>query len=236
MPTYNRRHFAGKAIEYFLRQDYPNKQLVIVDDGTDPIADLVPHERDQFVYVRLTRKAPLGEKRNIAVENASADIILHWDDDDWYAIHRISYQVGALLEENANICGLGNGFFYDICEDKFWRCSENLHNTLFAAQVIGGSLCYTRALWHRLGKFQPNCALAEDAYFLRKMRGNGDQILKLSNRNTLVYIRHGSNTWRFNCGQFFKPSDWICSVAFRDAIPNGDLAFYRQLGLTVKCS
>ena len=36
MPTYNRRHFAGKAIEYFLRQDYPNKQLVIVDDGTSP--------------------------------------------------------------------------------------------------------------------------------------------------------------------------------------------------------
>src|SRR4030095_9083631 len=42
MPTYNRRLFVPQAIQYFLRQDYPRKELVIVDDGSDPVADLLP--------------------------------------------------------------------------------------------------------------------------------------------------------------------------------------------------
>ena len=42
MPTYNRREFIPNAIRYFLRQDYDNKELIIIDDGTDNIADLVP--------------------------------------------------------------------------------------------------------------------------------------------------------------------------------------------------
>ncbi|MEO6719299.1 MAG: glycosyltransferase [Ferruginibacter sp.] len=42
MPTYNRRKFIPHAIRYFLRQDYEHKQLIIVDDGTDKIEELVP--------------------------------------------------------------------------------------------------------------------------------------------------------------------------------------------------
>jgi len=41
MPTYNRRQFVPQAIKYFLRQDYPHKELIILDDGTDKIRDLV---------------------------------------------------------------------------------------------------------------------------------------------------------------------------------------------------
>ena len=44
LPTYNRRHYVSKAIEYFLRQDYPNKQLIIIDDGSDKVGDLVPDQ------------------------------------------------------------------------------------------------------------------------------------------------------------------------------------------------
>ena len=42
MPTFDRRDFVPRAITYFQRQDYPNKQLIIVDDGNGPEADLIP--------------------------------------------------------------------------------------------------------------------------------------------------------------------------------------------------
>jgi glycosyltransferase involved in cell wall biosynthesis len=42
MPTRNRRRFVSQAIGYFLRQDYPNKELVVVDDGEDAVANLIP--------------------------------------------------------------------------------------------------------------------------------------------------------------------------------------------------
>ncbi|MEJ2366621.1 MAG: class I SAM-dependent methyltransferase, partial [Deltaproteobacteria bacterium] len=38
MPTLNRRVFLSQAIGYFLRQDYANSELIIVDDGSDPVA------------------------------------------------------------------------------------------------------------------------------------------------------------------------------------------------------
>lgn len=226
MPTFNRRNFVAKAIEYFQRQDYERKQLIIVDDGTDCIRDLVPEDAN-LIYIRLNRKTPLGEKRNIAIESAAAEIILHWDDDDWYANDRIGYQTRALVEQGANICGLGSGLYYDVAVGKFWRCQEELHNTLFYGAVIGGSLCYTKSLWQKAGKFYPRYTLAEDSYFMRRLAGKGEQILKLSNRNTLIYIRHPGNTWRFQCGQFVKPSGWIPADEGSAAMPEEDLAFYR---------
>lgn len=36
MPTYNRRSFIGLSLKAFEAQDYPAKELIIVDDGTDP--------------------------------------------------------------------------------------------------------------------------------------------------------------------------------------------------------
>ena len=74
MPTYNRRKFVPHAIRYFLRQEHQNKELIIVDDGTDCIADLIP-DHGAIKYIRLTSKITLGEKLNIACSNASGSII-----------------------------------------------------------------------------------------------------------------------------------------------------------------
>src|SRR5678816_3153619 len=84
MPTYNRRAFVPQAIGYFLRQDYARKELIIVDDGSDEISDLIPRD-ERLRYTRLDHKLPLGAKLNLACEQASGEIIINWDDDDWYA-------------------------------------------------------------------------------------------------------------------------------------------------------
>jgi len=65
MPTYNRRRFVGQAIWYFLRQDYPSRELVIVDDREDAIADLVPND-ERIRHVRPEQQLSVGAKRNLA--------------------------------------------------------------------------------------------------------------------------------------------------------------------------
>ena len=58
MPTHNRRPFVAQAIVYFLRQDYPNRELIIVDDGTDPVADLIPDDpRIRYLHQEHTQHA-----------------------------------------------------------------------------------------------------------------------------------------------------------------------------------
>jgi len=142
MPTYNRRHFVPQAIRYFLRQDYPQKELVILDDGTDKIGDLIPAV-SEIRYVALPAKLTVGEKRNLAVETSRGDIIVHWDDDDWMHPRRISYQVEPLLQAQADISGINKVLFYDLRTGKTWLYEYPEQQ----AWLYGGSLCYRKAFW-----------------------------------------------------------------------------------------
>jgi glycosyltransferase involved in cell wall biosynthesis len=67
MPTCNRRNFVAQSVSYFLRQDYPYKELVILDDGEDAVGDLVPDD-ERIRYIRLNQGLSLGAKRNLGCE------------------------------------------------------------------------------------------------------------------------------------------------------------------------
>ena len=82
MPTCDRRRFVGRAIRYFLEQDYPNRELVVVDDGADSVADLIPADDARIRYVRLSEHHTIGAKRNLGCGQARGELIVHWDDDD----------------------------------------------------------------------------------------------------------------------------------------------------------
>ena len=125
MPTYNRRLFVSQAIMYFLQQDYPNKELIIVDDGTDKIEDLVTGN-EQLKYLRIEQKKSIGYKRNLAVGHSLGEIIAHWDDDDWYGKERLSYQAQPLLDGKADVCGIDMGIIYNINENTFWSCDPSV--------------------------------------------------------------------------------------------------------------
>ena len=77
MPTHDRRRFVPLALHYFLRQDYPHRELVVVDDGADPVADLIPDD-PRIRYIRLNRRLSVGAKRNHAVRGARGELIAHW--------------------------------------------------------------------------------------------------------------------------------------------------------------
>jgi glycosyltransferase involved in cell wall biosynthesis len=160
MPTHNRRLFIQKAIEYFRRQDYPKRELVIADDGEESIRDLVPQESG-IQYIGHNNKSALGAKRNLACEEANGKIILHWDDDDWMAPWRISYQVKTLLKEHADICGLNKMIFYNPKNRQSWFY---LYPERGRPWVCGGTLCYTKRYWER-HPF-PEIDVGEDNSFL----------------------------------------------------------------------
>ena len=160
MPTHNRRAFIPCAISYFLCQDYPDKELIIVDDGTDAVGDLVP-EDERIHYIRLNAKSTIGAKRNLACEQARGEFIAHWDDDDWHAPQRLSYQIEALLREGTDVCGIQRLLFYDVEYDRGWQYTypENQR-----AWLSGSSLCYRRAFWaaHRFAHIN----VGEDSRFV----------------------------------------------------------------------
>lgn len=143
MPTYNRREFVPHAIRYFLRQDYPRKELLIIDDGTDSIQDLVP-DHDTIRYIRLPAKQTLGAKLNLSCSHAQGDMLMNWDDDDWYASRRITYQVKALQEAGTDVCGINQLLYYDL---RTKRAHQYLYPPDQRVWLLGSSLCYRAELW-----------------------------------------------------------------------------------------
>jgi len=160
MPTYNRREFLPRAIGCFLRQDYPNLELIVVDDGSDTVKNLVPDD-SRIRYFHLPRKLTIGAKRNFACEQACGEIIVHWDDDDWYPANRISRQVEAMARTGADISGTSRLYYQEAGSGKAFLYRYDGGGR---AWVAGNTLAYRRSFWrhHRFLDIQ----VAEDSRFI----------------------------------------------------------------------
>lgn len=233
MPTSNRPLFLSQAITYFRRQKYPNKELVIVDDGTIDSGELITRNKN-IRYIRLNRKATVGHKRNVAAKHSKGAIIAHWDDDDWYAPDRLQYQVEVMLKRKTQVCGLATEYFYDVSKNRYWSCLPELHARMFFADINGRSIMYAKAVWENHTRY-PDISLAEDARFLKNLLKRKVRITKLENCNQLIYIRHPANAWRFKCGKHIDPSGWHL-IQSPSCISSKDMAFYQAIHKDIRCA
>jgi hypothetical protein len=81
--TYLRPKSLGQLIYCFLQQDYPHRELVILDDA----GQYDNQQGDRWRLVSVGRRyATLGEKRNAAAALVAEDVaaLAVWDDDDLY--------------------------------------------------------------------------------------------------------------------------------------------------------
>ncbi len=213
MPTTSRRRdFVFQSIKYFLRQDYQNKELLIVDDE-QPVE--LPYTHPQIRRITLPEKLTLGAKRNFCVEAARGDLIMHWDDDDWMAPHRISYQVASLLKTNAEVCGLQRMLFFEPKSRRTWLYEYPDGQRPWLA---GGSLLYTKEFWSR-SPF-PNIQVASDTRFIWEQQI--DRRAVLEDPTFYVALIHEENTSPKNhTGPYWKP--WSGNI---EDIVGKDLEFY----------
>lgn len=157
MPTWNRRSFIPAAIDCFLRQTYEPRELVILDDGEEPIEDLIPKD-ERIRYFFEDRRRITGDKRNRVNELALGEIICHWDDDDWSAADRIAFQVGMLQKTGKPVTGFSDLLFWDLAEN----CAKRFRSSV-AGYVCGTTFCYTKEFW-QMRKFRPRHSSSDNDY------------------------------------------------------------------------
>jgi glycosyltransferase involved in cell wall biosynthesis len=223
MPTFDRRAFVPRAIELFERQDYPERELLIVDDGQDAVRDLIPDD-PRYRYLRLDRRASIGAKRNIACEAAAGDIVIGWDDDDWYAPHRIRVQTEALRLGRADAVGLTQAVMFDVTTGRYWQCDGALQQRMFASGVVSGTLAFLRSYWQQ-GERYPDVSLAEDASFQKGLVARGARLERLAGGDLFIYVRHGRNSWRFTAGAYGDPRGWRAILQPDFLTPDDVMAF-----------
>lgn len=105
MITRGRAAQAALAVRSFRKQSYRNRELLILDDGSDPaLENEVAALGDADIrFIRLPPGGlPLGALRNLAVEEATGEYVAQWDDDDLSHPRRLELQMAAIRTMGAD--------------------------------------------------------------------------------------------------------------------------------------
>lgn len=106
---FNRPYYLRQAVESLYAQDYPNFEVIIVDDGSttsEALATLDALEADfhprGWIVLRQENRY-LGAARNNAARHAHGRYLLFMDDDNYAKPHEISTFVSVAINTNADI-------------------------------------------------------------------------------------------------------------------------------------
>lgn len=95
-----RAAYLPDAVRAFRWQTYPDRELVIVNDG-EPLTSSDPMIRVVNLPA-IGRRWTLGEKRNVGVREARGDYLATWDDDDVSMPERLAHQVAEMERTRAD--------------------------------------------------------------------------------------------------------------------------------------
>jgi hypothetical protein len=223
MPTADRPHFVQRAIRYFLEQTYGTKELLVVDDGAEPVKALIPAD-GPVRYLRLEGKHTIGAKMNAGVQAAQGELISQWDDDDWHGPSRMAAQAAPILAGESTITAMQGAPFYQIAADRTWSAPNGLMRMHHMNGVHCGTLMYRRSGWAGTEGY-PDLSFFEQTTFLERMLAAGESLKTIANYRYYVQVRHGKNTW---IDDVVGIPGWT-SMTGMPWLPEEALGFYRSL-------
>ena len=165
--TYNRAPdhlwLLEEAIESFLRQDYPNAELIVLNDCGEQ--ELVCDAPGVHVFNAPERFETMAEKWNLAVHLAEGEWIAPWNDAIVSLPHRLSTSLRLLLRDGGTAV---------VPNDAWVLDAIGLHHERPIAAGASHSLSlYPKALWEEVGGY-PMLPDGEDAAMGQAIRNATD--------------------------------------------------------------
>jgi len=193
IPTFNRSNIIGQAIESALAQDWPNHEVIVVDDGsTDDTECVCKKFGSLIVYVKQTNGG-VSSARNRGIQLAQGEFIAFLDSDDLWMPRKLSLQMEQMLA-NSEIAVCSTHVAHvpprtvspDFAKtgapwkNLFWRGDSWETSTIVTRKVllrkIGGfrediTHYEDRDCWLRLLFFGTYCSVEQVLVFSRRMEG-----------------------------------------------------------------
>lgn len=209
--TYNAERFIKASVLAALAQDYPNFEVVVVDDGsTDRTAAICEEIGDP--RLRVYRAARIGRSRalNKAVELARGEYIANNDADDLSFAYRLSYMMN-FARSQADIAFVGTPavptltFVGHIPADSVppARSAEGIQEnvvwpsriTVYRRNLFNHStLLYPKTVWRLMGGYDEGLDMCEDYdFYLRAMQFGRAAILP---RPTVLWLTESGGYFR----------------------------------------
>ncbi len=122
VPAYNCAGYVGACLDSILAQDYPQLEILVVDDGsTDGTAACVQSYGEPVRYLHQPNSGS-AVARNLGIDSASGELIAFCDSDDLWAPGRLKQQVGFLQSQSEYqaVCGR----FKAVPDDYSWADAQ----------------------------------------------------------------------------------------------------------------
>lgn len=169
-------------------------EWIILDDGTDKVADLFDPKvtgLKNVKYVALPEgvKLPIGAKRNRLNEMAKGDIVVCWDDDDYYPPERVQKAVFKLRSykgKTVSVVGSSKLHLYFSDRDEIWTIGPYNPN-----HCTNGTMAYWRSYFGP-NRYDDTAEKAEEKKF---MQGFTIPVGQLTSEETMLVICHAHNTF-----------------------------------------
>jgi len=186
--TYNRADLVPQSINSVLAQDYPNFEVIVVDDGsTDNTREVIEEQFGDRVRYIYQENAGLAAGRNTGIKAARGQYIAFQDDDDIWLPGKLTRQIDALggcpdcglsygLCLSADSDGNSTGAVYGHSDEG--RTGDNFELMLRRHPILGPSVVVLRAALDEAGLFDETLSTAEDT----------DLFLRLTQRYPAIYI------------------------------------------------
>jgi GT2 family glycosyltransferase len=163
--TYNRRSFLKEALFSVLNQDYQNKEIIVIDDGsTDESIKEIDGLPAKYIW---KKNGGISSARNKGIEVAQGDYIAFLDVDDLWKKDKLAVQMKLMMEE---------GFLISYT-DEIWirngkRMNQKLKHRKYSGHIFEkclplciispSSVVIKREIFDKVGLFDESMPVCED--------------------------------------------------------------------------
>ena len=173
--NYNYSNYIGDAIESAINQDFPNKEIIVVDDGsTDDSISVIDRYSNDINIVKQSNGG-VSSARNTGVANSQGDFIAFLDADDFWMSNKISLQYQSLIDSKSDLsyCRMQltqpDGSFTFTSENRQGDFREFYSNFPGQTPFPPSSVLLTRKLVSRVGEWDIELVnSAEDFDYFRR--------------------------------------------------------------------
>lgn len=175
VPSYNRAHFIGKAINSLIGQPFADWEMLIVDDGSvDDTEAVVRSFTDRRIKYIRQANAERSVARNNGIDHASGKYLFFLDSDDFLEPGALDFLYKAIAINGFPVALFGIGALYRIGEKTQELPTLQTESTaeaiLRANETIHVSQCAHKECFKN-NRFDPRFTLWEDTHlWLRMLR------------------------------------------------------------------
>lgn len=163
IPTYNRAHLIGRAIQSVLNQTYREFEIIVVDDGsTDNTEEVVKSFNDERLrYTRHEQNKGAAAARNTGIKIAGGDYIAFQDSDDEWLPGKLEKQIKVFENASSKVGVVYTGILRIQGDKRVYspgpkitQKEGDIHNALLAGSFIGTQLALVkRECFDKVGIF-----------------------------------------------------------------------------------